>query len=228
MVQRHKGGFVAALRLAAAIGLLGWSASAGAQSITEYPIPTSASGPNGIAAGPDGALWFTESNANKIGRITTAGVITEFGIPTPSSFPIYITAGPDGALWFAENNGNKIGRITTAGAVTEYPIPTSRSSPGTIAAGPDGALWFTEGGSFNIQTGAVPGKIGRITTAGAVTAEYPLPAVSGPAAAAISIATGPDGALWFGANSVNNLITSINRITTSGTVTPYALLASCR
>jgi streptogramin lyase len=32
----------------------------------------------GITTGPDGALWFTEQNASKIGRITTAGVITEF------------------------------------------------------------------------------------------------------------------------------------------------------
>jgi hypothetical protein len=31
--------------------------------ITEYPIPTPDSGPNGITAGPDGALWFTESCA---------------------------------------------------------------------------------------------------------------------------------------------------------------------
>ena len=37
--------------------------------ITEYPIPTSKSIPNGIAAGPDGALWFTESYVNKIGRL---------------------------------------------------------------------------------------------------------------------------------------------------------------
>ena len=28
--------------------------------ITEFPIPTASSGPYGIAAGPDGNLWFTE------------------------------------------------------------------------------------------------------------------------------------------------------------------------
>jgi streptogramin lyase len=38
--------------------------------ITEYPIPTSASLPFGVTAGPDGALWFTEAEGNKIGRIT--------------------------------------------------------------------------------------------------------------------------------------------------------------
>ena len=34
------------------------------------PIPTSNSVPDGITAGPDGNLWFTEQTGNKIGRIS--------------------------------------------------------------------------------------------------------------------------------------------------------------
>ena len=64
-----------------------------------------------ITAGPDGALWFTEYSANRIGRITTAGVITEYTVPTASSKPYGIAVGPDGALWFTESNADKIGRI---------------------------------------------------------------------------------------------------------------------
>jgi virginiamycin B lyase len=94
--------------------------------ITEYPVPTVNSDPAGIAAGPDGALWFTES-INKIGRITTAGVITEYPMPTAGSSAYGIAAGPDGALWFTEYWDNKIGRITTAGVITEYPMPTTAS-----------------------------------------------------------------------------------------------------
>src|SRR5690242_13531663 len=48
---------------------------------TEYSVPTSGSRPIGIAAGPDGGLWFTEQTGNKIGRISTAGNVTEFQIP---------------------------------------------------------------------------------------------------------------------------------------------------
>ena len=86
--------------------------------------------PPGITAGPDGALWFTELDGNKIGRITTAGTITEFTIPTGGSNPIGITAGPDGALWFTEGNGNKIGRITTTATpgdpqITEFALTAS-------------------------------------------------------------------------------------------------------
>jgi len=37
--------------------------------MTEFLVPTANSGPCGITAGPDGALWFTEELGNKIGRI---------------------------------------------------------------------------------------------------------------------------------------------------------------
>jgi virginiamycin B lyase len=63
--------------------------------IGEYPVPTALSNPQGITAGPDGALWFTEDIGNKIGRITTAGVITEYPVPTANSGPGGITAGPE-------------------------------------------------------------------------------------------------------------------------------------
>src|SRR5262245_62337625 len=93
----------------------GFSAFAGAQSITEFPIPTAGSGVLYIAPGSDGSLWFTESSVGKIGRITTAGAVTEFPLPSAASRPQAIAAEPDGALWFTEGAANKIGRITTAG-----------------------------------------------------------------------------------------------------------------
>ncbi len=55
------------------------AAVASGQVFTEFVIPTAGSDPIGIAAGPDGNLWFTEFDisANKIGRITTAGTFTQ-------------------------------------------------------------------------------------------------------------------------------------------------------
>jgi virginiamycin B lyase len=94
------------------------------EAITEYRIgsPGSTASPLGIAAGSDGALWFTDSNGNNVDRITTTGTMSTFAIPTAASSPQYITAGPDGALWFTEYAGNKIGRLTTGGTFTEYPL----------------------------------------------------------------------------------------------------------
>jgi streptogramin lyase len=153
--------------------------------VSEFPITTTASKPYGIASGPDGNLWFTESAGNKIGQLTTLGTLVEFPIPTSNSAPHGITAGPDGALWFVENSGNKIGRITTSGAITEYSTGlTANSGPEGIVAGPDGALWFTEN---------TVSKIGRITTSGAIS-EYALSTAGKPTAIVTDTS---DGALWF-------------------------------
>src|SRR5215470_6048646 len=104
--------------------------------LREFSVP-SGGNPFTIVAGPDGALWFTEVNANRIGRITTAGAITEFAA---GGNPGGIAAGADGAIWFTEIAGNSIAR-TTGASVSEFAIPAAGSVPHAIAAGPDGALW---------------------------------------------------------------------------------------
>jgi streptogramin lyase len=176
----------------------------------EYPPPTGISGVSDITAGPDGNSWFTEANANKIGRISPAGAFTEFAIPTFSSGPGGITTGPDGNLWFTEHNGNQIGRITPSGSVTEFAIPTAGSQPVGITTGPDGSLWFTEIGA---------NKIGRITTSGTVT-EFTVPT---PSSSPQGITAGTDGNLWFTETAADN----IGRITPSGSVSEFfALTAS--
>jgi virginiamycin B lyase len=146
--------------------------------------------PAGIATGPDGNVWFTEENGNRIGRISLGGVITEFtaGL-TAGAQPVEIVTGPDGRLWFTQLGRNKIGAITTGGAITEYPTGSSTlDAPADgITVGPDGALWFTEFSSGGTS------RIGRMTTAGSLTDQFSLPSGSGPG----DIAVGPDSRLWF-------------------------------
>jgi hypothetical protein len=84
--------------------------------IAQATVPTAGSQPEGIAAGPDGNVWFTEGFASQIGRITPTGTITEFAIPTLGSGPFGITAGPDGNVWFTELDANNIGRATVSSA----------------------------------------------------------------------------------------------------------------
>ena len=176
------------------------SQAGASQVLTEYPIATPNAGLKRICAGPDGALWFTESFANNIGRISIDGAVSEY--PTPvNSFPSGITPGPDGAVWFGQLAGN-IGRITPAGSLTQF---SGGGSVEGIAEGPDGALWFAQPDDNNI---------GRITTTGVVTL-YP---VITPSSVPNAITAGADGALWF-TESVNG--SHIGRITTSGVVTEY-------
>jgi virginiamycin B lyase len=177
--------------------------------IVEYPVPTPHSDPYGIALGSDGALWFTEPDAGKIGRIATTGSVTEYAVPA-SLQSYYIAPGPDGALWFTAWNSsltiNDIGRITTGGRISLTRVPTAMAEPTGIVAGRDGAMWFAE---------YLGEKIGRITTTGHVT-EYLLP---GSAPGPSDIAVGADGALWFTEYNGN----AIGRITTSGGITTFLL-----
>jgi len=173
-----------------------------------FPVPTTNAGLRDLVKGPDGAVWFTEQGAGKIGRLATDGTVTEFPLSNPNAGPYGITSGPDGALWFTEGNAGMIGRITTSGAITEFPIPMPPGGPAPypvgIATGPDGALWFAE---------EVGNAIGRITTTGTVT-QFPVPStMSYPA----GIAAGPGG-LWFTEYNTGK----IGRITTAGAVTEYA------
>jgi virginiamycin B lyase len=176
--------------------------------VTEYTIPGAStsptcppgpsSTPQAVAAGPDGAVWFTEECGNRIGRLAPSGQISEYTVPTPDSHPLGMTAGPDGALWFVEKAAEKIGRITTSGRITEFKL-SSGTLPQRITVGADGALWFSE---------ARANKIGRLTTDGAYT-EYPAPGLP------VGITAGPDGALWFVEFNANK----IGRMSLSGQVT---------
>ena len=89
---------------------VGTVVASGVGKVTIY-TSTGIDNPIEIAAGPDGALWFTNFGNNSIGRITTAGAVTNFTDPS-ISLPYGIAAGPDGALWFT-NSASSIGRITT-------------------------------------------------------------------------------------------------------------------
>jgi len=175
--------------------------------VTEFNVPSSNSGTSGITYyGPDGDLWFTERQTNKIGKMTPAGVFAEYNIPTTGADPLSITSGPDGNLWFTENGANKIGKITPTGTITEYAIPSANSLLASITAGPDGNLWFVETNND---------KIGKITPTGTIT-EYAIP-VSLYAASPLGIASGADGKIWFTQVNANK----IGSVTTSGVFAEY-------
>lgn len=167
--------------------------------IHEFALPNSDSQPFGIAAGPNGDVWFTELAGNRIGRITYHGKITEYNLPNGGSSPVNIVAGPDGNMWFTEGSGNRIGRITQAGSITEFSKGLSpNSSPNGITTAAD-SIWFTEVGEY--PNGI---KIGKITTAGRITKQYQIPTAynSNPQ----NLALGPDGKLWFAEANAGNAI----------------------
>ena len=172
---------------------------------TEFPTPTAASGPVTIMVGADGNLWFTESAANKIGRLSRLGVIDEYSIPTAASFPVGIASGPDQNIWFTEASGDKIGRVVVPGIFTEFTIPTPNSAPVALVTGADNKLWF-------IQNGA--GSIGALNANGAFDEPIAVPN----ARYLVEITATPNGDIWFTEGDGNR----IGRIA-SGVVTMYPI-----
>jgi streptogramin lyase len=177
--------------------------------VTTYPLLTANAQPSGITAGPDGNVWFLESGVDKIAKITTSGAITEYAA---NGYPWFgIITGPDGNLWFPYIYANScscsaIGRITTSGVTTAFPTTTASSYPFDVAVGSDSNIWFTE---------SVASKIGKMTIAGVMLAEYPTKTAN---AGLSAITSGPDGNLWFLENTPYG---AVGKITTSGKVTEY-------
>ncbi len=141
--------------------------------IEEYLTPTADSSPTGIDVGPDGHIWFTEINADKIGRLDpsnaepgTAKGIVEYDLPEKNSRPNDLIVARDGTVWFSEMQGNRIGRLDpTTGEIREYPVPTPGSEPHNLAEADDGAIWFLE-----FETN----KVARLDPGTGDIVEYPV------------------------------------------------------
>ena len=167
-----------------------------------FPAYTISGIESGLAAGPNGDIWFTDRVNDKIVRITRSGDVSVFTLPPFGQLTGSITSGPDGNIWATKAFNGKILRITPEGVVTEFSV--GMDSPGRITAGPDGNLWFT---ASNL--------IGQMTTAGNLTT-FPLPTAN---ATPIGITAGPDGNLWFAETGANQ----IGRITTAGIITEFPI-----
>ncbi len=156
--------------------------------IKYFFVPNLHPRPFRITPGPDGNLWFTDTDSDLIGRITPDGVITEFPIGD-GKVPYDIVAGRDGNLWFTENVNNKVGAVDTSGTlVHEYYAPGADARPTGITVAPNGDLWWVDGGS-----GAEPeNNVSRLTPDGTVTNYELYPC----ACFGIGITLGPDNRLW--------------------------------
>jgi virginiamycin B lyase len=187
-------------------------------SVRMFPTPTregnpigvgGAANPLAITPGPDGALWFTESAADTIGRITVDGKITEYVLPSykkTHANPQGIVAGPDGRIWFAQPLTESIGRFDPkTRKFAEFPIPVEDSMPGDVTSA-HGAIWFNEPDTHSI---------GRMSTSGAVKLFPVRQADSTP----WQVGRGSDGDVWY-LESRHNVI---GTVTEDGRVRDFPL-----
>ena len=171
-----------------------------------FTIPTANPGPNGITVDNSGVVWFTEGNANRIGRVDPANpTVTDYPIPSLRSNPApnQIVAAPGGGtLWFSDGT-NEIGSFTPgspAPRFTMYPLAAG-ITPYGLTFGPDGNLWFTDSGKVGVFS----------VTTHQVLAEYNT--VSAPEG---FITAGPDGNIWY--TGEQTLVRNSNYLSTLGEV----------
>jgi streptogramin lyase len=188
-----------------AIGLSGALVALGLGSLPSTAAPRAASSPityfsvtvlqpNArpfwITPGPDGNMWFTDTNGDRIGRITLDGKIKLFKVEKGSK-PYTIVAGPDGNLWFTEWRNNSLGVMDVHGHyLHRYPVASSDMSPYGIAVSPDGYIWFT---AYNFEDPSAINRVGRMSTDGEFVERYELaPCACDP----LGVTAGPDGNMW--------------------------------
>ncbi|HLJ84729.1 MAG TPA: hypothetical protein VKT51_11190 [Candidatus Eremiobacteraceae bacterium] len=156
-----------------------------------------ASGPQeqGIVAGPDGNMWYTDYSDSDLIKMTMSGATHAF--PLPSAGPIGIAVGSDGKFYMGLYGQAKIGIATTSGSFSTVAIPSGdRMYDGNPALGPDGNIWFAE-----------LAHIGRITPSGVIT-EYPYPnGETGNSEGAV--AAGPNGDVWV-SDSGSNVVDDVD------------------
>ena len=191
--MRHRGWRAGALALAMLIAA-GTAQAAHAASVTPVSTLTPDGTPIGLATGPSSSVWFASHAGSTIGKVSSSGTVTEYAVANNSAGSTGILEGmaaaSDDTLWFTDSSSvaPRIGKVNSStGASTLYPVTDSGFAGEKITditAGPDGAMWFT---------GNTVGKLGRITSSGAITV-YDTSAYG---LAPYAIIKGPDGNLWF-------------------------------
>lgn len=146
--------------------------------MNEYPLPTSNSGPAGLALQPGSSnIWLTEDgqNGNKIARFDVSTHTFQEYTPSVSlNFPVGIVFDKSGNIWVTEHYGSSIVEFTpTNQTYRKFPTslpPTSSgytySAPATIAIDGQGRLWFEE---------HLANRVGRLDPGTGMTQEFLIP-----------------------------------------------------
>jgi len=170
-------------------------------------LPALELGTYAIATGPDAAVWAMPLEADRLVRVTAAGVISSSpsGLPDcrpnrPDDTPIVdaLVRAADGVIWVVDSGCGRLIRLALGGPrVIRIDGLDSRA----VAADVSGGLWFGALG---------PKYIGHVDAAGVVR-RFPLPASASSVAA--DVAGAPDGSAVYAFDDC-----TLVRVTSAGAV----------
>ena len=120
--------------------------------------------PNDLALDAHGNVWFTELNADSLGKLDPrTGLIQQYPLASKKSIqtidPYGITVDPQGIVWFTESTNDHVGRLDPrTGQIQFFTMPGPPAQLMEIASDMHGTIWITSfnGGlllSFNPHTG---------------------------------------------------------------------------
>ena len=165
------------------------------------------SAPNDLTLDQQGNIWFTEINANALGRLNIqSGQTQQYSLATTKLTqalnPYGITIDPQGIIWFTEASTNHIGRLDPKTGQIRYVSMQGSSTPlMEIAADSHGVIWAT---SFST---------GLLLSFNPKTATF-RPYYASSSGGLYGITITPQGQVWVtitAANSIANLDPIANR-----------------
>ena len=109
------------------------------------------SAPNDVALDARGNVWFTELNADSLGRLDTAtGNIRQYPLSAMKSIqtlnPYGVTVDQQGMVWFTESSNNHLGRLDPAtGKISLFTMPGlgANTTLMEVASDAHGTIWVT-------------------------------------------------------------------------------------
>lgn len=105
--------------------------------------------PDELAFDPQGNIWFTEMNADALGKLEVkTGRITHYPLSYPQTVqqlnPYGITIDPQGTIWFTEAGHNQLGRYTPGtGKFATFTFSMPGTSFMEITSDHAGMIWAT-------------------------------------------------------------------------------------
>jgi virginiamycin B lyase len=125
-----------------------------------------------IEIAPNGDVWFTNPDANKLGKVDGKTMqLSMWVMPTPNIFPRRLEVAPDGMIWVGEAGFPlSVGKMARFDPKTrtfkEYKLPGPDPSPDAMGFDAEGYLWYSS--HYMDTVNRLDTKTGKVT-------EYPFP-----------------------------------------------------
>lgn len=160
------------------------------------------SAPNDLAIDASGNIWFTELNADFIGKLDShTGRIHIYPLSSTRSVqkldPYGITVDPQDMVWFTQATNDRIGRLDPGtGKITFFTLPGPPTQLMEIASDTHDILWAT---SFNTNL------LVRFNPQTSTFTSYAAPASGNRAGGIYGLTISPNGEVWVTLSAENSI-----------------------